>query len=341
MIDIPGDYLEGGGQILRTAAASSCICSTPIRVFNIRAKRPQPGLKPQHLFVLKALAKTFKAKTSGLELGSREITFTPTIKTIELDSINIDVQTAGAIGLILQPLLLVAAFRGKGIGFNIKGGTAGKGAIPVEYYLNVIFPILSRVGLKARLEIIKRGYYPKGGGEVKVRVESDRLSGKINLVEPGSLIGIKGLSIASSGLALRRVAERQAEKAEEILKRKYSIPIKIKVEYAQTLSFGSEINLYAYTEEGSILGGDALGEKEKPAEDVGREAANKLISQIDSGAAVDMHLADNLIPWLCLLGGTIKTSQISLHTQTNIWVSELFFGKIFKVSNHQISCPLD
>jgi RNA 3'-terminal phosphate cyclase (GTP) len=338
MIDIAGDYSEGGGQILRTAIALSCISHQPIRVFNIRARRPKPGLKPQHLFALRTLAKLFRAENKGLELGSREITFVPTAEEIQEHLVDIDIQTAGAIGLLLQPLLLVAAFRGNGICLNIKGGTAGLGAVPVDYYPNVILPILSRSGLKAELEIIKRGYYPKGGGKVKVTVESTRPKGSISLVAPGDLIRIEGISIASSDLSPRAVAERQAEKAEEILKKEYSVPIRIRTEYASTLSCGSEINLYAYTEKGSILGSDARGERGKKAEKVAEEAAGKLTKEIESGAAVDLHLADNLIPWLCLLGGSIRTSEISLHTHTNIWVAELFFGKVFKIEGNKITC---
>lgn len=337
MLEIAGDYLEGGGQILRTAVAFSCICHQPIRVFNIRAKRPKPGLKPQHLFILETLARLFKAQVRGLKLNSPEITFVPTIDSIQEHAVDIDIQTAGAIGLILQPLLIVAAFRGNGICFNIKGGTAGLGAVPVEYYSNVLFPILSRSGLKAGLEIVKKGYYPKGGGQVRVDVESSKPRGRINFIEPGNLMRIEGMSIASSDLSSRKVAQRQAEKAQELLKKKYSVPIKINAEYAKTLSCGSELNLYAYTEKGCILGSDARGERGKSAEMVSEEAVGKLTREIDSGAAVDLHLADNLIPWLCLLGGSIKTSQISRHTQTNIWVAELFFGKAFKVEGNKIS----
>jgi len=338
VIEIPGDYLEGGGQILRTATALSCISHQPIRVFNIRAKRPKPGLKSQHLSVLKTLARLFQAKTTGLELGSHCITFAPSVEMINLHTVDIDVRTAGAIGLILQPLLIVTAFKGEGICFNIKGGTAGLGAIPIDYYPNVVFSILSQVNLRAKLEIVKRGYYPKGGGKVKVIIESTRPKGKIEFVEPGKLTRIEGISLASSDLAHRAVAQRQAQKADQILRREYSVPVKIRAEYASTLSSGSELNLYAYTEKGCILGSDARGERGKTAEKVAQEAAGDLIREIKSGAAVDFRLADNLIPWLSLLGGTIKTSEVSLHTQTNIWVAQVFFGKVFKLQGNKIIC---
>lgn len=331
--------MEGGGQILRTAVGLSCITHQPIRVFNIRAKRKEAGLKPQHLYTLKALAHLFKAETQGLELKSREIIFIPFLKSIPEKFLEIDLKTSGAIGLALQPLVLAAAFRSGGLSLDIKGGTSGLGAVPVEYYNYVGFPVLSRSGLKANLEILKRGYYPKGGGRVKVEIKPLKEPRQIMLNDAGKVTHIKGISIASDILSSRKVSERQAEGAMTILKDKFNVPVEIKTEYTKTLSVGTEINLVAYTENNCILWSDVRGEKGKSAEKVGEEAAQKLIKEIDSGAACDFHLADNLIPWLALLGGIIKTSLISLHAQTNIWVCELFLGKKFQVKDTVITCP--
>lgn len=338
MLHIPGDYLEGGGQILRTAVALSCITKSPIHVTNIRLKRKAPGLKAQHLHAIMALAGLFKADAKGLELGSKEITFLPTIDYIEKESLDIDIATAGSIGLILQPLLLVSSFRSKGISLRIKGGTCGLGAIPVDYYKNVIIPTLSRSGLVSRLDILKRGYYPKGGGEIRVDINEIRQPKEICLIDRGQIQHIEGISIASDVLSNRKVAERQAQEAGKIIKERLGIQTNIKTEYTHTLSPGSEINLYAYTEKNCILGGDSHGERGKPAEKVGEEAALRLLKELESGAACDTHLADNLIPWLALLGGTIMASEISLHTKTNIWVCEQFFGKIFNVAENNITC---
>ncbi len=335
LLSIPGDYLEGGGQILRTALSLSVITKRPIRVFNIRAKRPSMGLKPQHLHTLKALAQISKAKISGIELGSKEITFRPS-SDIGKESLYIDVGTAGAIGLILQPLLLVGAFASERLSLFIKGGTSGKGAVPVEYYPNILFPILKRIGLIADLKIKRYGYYPKGGGEVNVNIKPLEGGGNLELIEQGRLIKITGISLASNLLKSKDVATRQAKTAEELLAKSFSCPIQIDSQYVDTFSPGSEINLYAHTDSTVILGMDSRGERGKPAEEVGREAVGKLIEEIQSGAAVDIHLADNLIPWLALLGGKIKTSKVSLHTQTNIWVCESFFGRLFRVEGSTI-----
>lgn len=336
ILDIPGDYLEGGGQILRTAAALSCILNQPIRVYNIRSKRPNPGLKPQHLHILKNLARLFKAETKGLELNSKEIVFSPSLGSIQETALNIDMGTAAAIGLFLQPLLLAASFRACSLSLRIKGGTCGLGAIPVDYYPLVIFPVLSRSGVKANLEIIKRGYYPKGGGEAAVEIKRIANPSGIDLSRQGKLTEIKGISIASMNLKNRDVAERQASQAKEYLRERYPVPVDIKVEYTSTLSAGSEINLYAYTDSGCILWSDARGELKKKAEDVANDAAGKLVKEIDSGAACDLHLADNLMPWLVILGGRVVTSELTLHTRTNIWVCELFFGEVFTVQGNSV-----
>ncbi len=336
-LEISGDYLEGGGQILRTAAAFSCISARAIRVTNIRLKRDKPGLKPQHLAVLKTLEKLFTAKVSGLTAESKEITFAPAQKEISKQTLEVDIGTSGAIGLFLQPLLLAASFKSTGLSLNIKGGTTGLGAVPVEYYSNCIIPLLSRFGLNADLKIRRRGYFPKGGGEVIVNIHPLKNPKPIDLTEQGNLKMISGKSQASMDLMARGVAQRQAKEAEGVLRKDFSCEIKIDSEYLNTLSTGSEINLYAHFDSFTIMGADVRGEPGKLAEKVGREAAEKLKKEIESGAGCDVHLADNLIPWLALLGGSIRVSSVSLHTLTNIWVAEQFFGKIFNVEENLIT----
>lgn len=335
ILEIPGDYWEGGGQILRTALSLSVITQRPVRIFNIRAKRPNPGLATQHFYTLRALREISQAKVEGFFLGSQEIKFFPTqIKSCEL---NIEIPTAGSIGLVLQSLIPVGCFVPDGIKARIKGGTSAKAAIPIEYYLGVILPILARMRIEVKLDLLLRGYYPKGAGEVNVRINPNKKLLPLELTQQGKITKIEGISHSHKDLMEQRVSQRQKEKAEEILKKRFNCPIEVTSEYASTLSLGSGIVLWAKTDTGAILGADALGEKGKPAETVAEEAANKLINEIDSGAAVDSHLADNLILYLSLAGGKIKVATLSLHTQTNLWVCEQFFGKIFKVENDIIS----
>jgi len=334
-IEISGDYLEGGGQILRTSLALSCILKRPVRMYNIRAKRANPGLQAQHFSVIRALRELTDAKVEGFSLGSQEIKFSPSqIRSIDL---NIDIRTAGSIGLLLQSLIPVACFSPQGIHARIKGGTTGKAAIPIEYYPGVIIPVLKRMGIDVKLNLIKRGYYPKGGGEVEVFIKGKNKLYPLNLMEQGKILKIEGISHSHKDLKERKVSERQKDKAIDVLRKRFSCPIDIICEYSHTLSLGSGIVLWAETDKKALIGADSMGERGRPAEDIGKESAEKLIREIGSNSPVDSHLADNLIIWLALAGGKIKVAEVSLHTQTNIWLVEKFLEKKISIEGSLIS----
>jgi len=230
----------------------------------------------------------------------------------------------------------------------------------VDYFINVLAPQLRRFA-QIEVKLLKRGYYPKGGGEVHVTIKPEILRNEFDdfasfqralqhksfsLAEKGELVSIKGISHASKDLAEKEVAERQALAAETILKQ-HNVPLDISVQYADTLSTGSGITLWAIysptTEDIDVmnptrLGADALGERGKPAETVGEEAANKLMKEMDGNAPVDSHLADNLIPLIGLCRpSSIKVVELTEHTRINMKAVEAFLGKIFKEQGNTIS----
>jgi len=332
MIRIDGSYLEGGGQILRSSLALSTILNKEVNIFNIRKNRNNPGLREQHLKVIEAFKEIFNCSCKGDYLGSNEILFYPS-KEIKKNCINIKPKTSASIGLILQAVLPAIYFLDKKLVLEISGGTAGKWSIPVNFYPYIIFPIL---GIDADFEIKKYGYYPKGGGLVVIKFKNF-LYKKIELIERKKLEKIKILSFASEDLKIKKVAERQTELAKNILEERLKdVDFDIDIYYFKTLSSGFELDLCAYFSGGVRLWADALGEKYKTFEDVAKEASLKLLREIDSNSCCDLHLADNLILYLAFLKGRIKTSQITNHTLTNIWVCENFLDKIFKIKDNFI-----
>lgn len=182
----------------------------------------------------------------------------------------------------------------------------------------------------------------------------------------GDLIIIKGISHASKELMKNKVAERQTKFAKFVLKnyllksKKENIDIKIQTIYNETLSIGSGITLWALFDNnlkfestlnkfnkenldnekdinlGSIFGSDNLGEKSKKAEFVGKECAEKLIKSIDSNYSVDEYMADQLLIYLALFGGNIK-SNITEHVKANIYVIEKFLDVKFDINEKDIS----
>tara|TARA_Y100000310_G_scaffold243013_1_gene247362 strand:+ start:976 stop:2061 length:1086 start_codon:yes stop_codon:yes gene_type:complete len=357
MIELDGNYLEGGGSLVRVALALSTLTGQEFKVTNIRAGRTQPGLKAQHLTAIKALKEICQAETSNIELGSTELSFKP--GKVKSGKYEIDIGTAGSITLLLQAIILPCLFASGKITLDVRGGTCGKWQASVDYLQNVLLPHLRKFVEKIELKILRRGYYPKGNGLISLEISSrhknqdfnvfyEELNSQvpaIKLIKQGTLEQIKGVVNVSKELAEKEVGERIKKTAEVKLK-KYEVPVNIRVDYAESLSVGGEVLLWGmFSEEGKInsdnpviLGSDVLIEKGKSSEQIGSEVAERLIKEIDSKAAVDYNLADQLISIMALLPNSeIKVSKISDHTKTNFYVCEQFLPIGFKIEGDVIS----
>ena len=305
---------------------------SPIRVYNIRRKRKNPGLRPQHLHAVKLVGRLCGAEMMGLKENSMEIQFSP--KLIRGGSFSIDIGTAGSITLLLQCVLPVLAFTQVKSTLKITGGTSVKWAPPVPYMTNVFLPILSTyMGFEPTVNLVRRGYYPKGGGLVEVEATP---VGKINpivLTERGNIEAIKGISYCSK--LPKHVAERQARSAKRFLAKhelnRTSIEI---ITDISAISPGSGIVLWTKSSLGAIIGADSLGERRKKAEYVGEEAARQFISQIRQNKPVDKHPSDQLIVWMALANGIsrIECTELTLHAMTAIELCETIAGAEFNVT---------
>ena len=343
MIVIDGSFGEGGGQILRTSIAMSALLLKPIRVINIRAKRSNPGLRRQHMTAIEVLGKLTDAEIEGLHLGSKELTFIP--KRRRSGSFYFDIGTAGSISLVLQAALPVLSLAPSETTLTIKGGTDVPWSPPIDYLRLVFLEIISKMGIKAKIHVLRRGHYPKGGGEVKVHVWPTKKLKPLSLVSVGELIKVKGVSHCVK--LPKHVAERQAKAAREHLVSN-GIPlniIELDLEYYPPdrdphLGPGSGIVLVGVYEN-SCVGSDALGERGKPAEIVGKEAANKLLLEIRSHKPLDLHMADMILPYIAIADGIseISASKLTLHAYTNMHVIEKLTGVKFKLLEGELDKP--
>src|SRR5438094_961403 len=263
MIEVDGSYGEGGGQVLRSAVALAAVLSKEIHVFNIRAGRAEPGLRPQHMTGVKAAAQLCSADLQGLELGATEFVFKP--GELRAGTFRFDVGTAGSVTLVLQTLMPILAFAPGPVQLEIAGGTDVKWSPPIDYVRLVTLPILKKIGYDGHLEAVRRGHYPRGGGLVKFSSGGASKLQAMIYEKPRSVSRIYGISHT---VALpRHVAERQAASARKcLLEAKLSSP-SIDVEVVDDkgqLGPGSGIVLSAEAQNGSILGSDSLGERGTP-----------------------------------------------------------------------------
>jgi len=325
MIHIDGSFGEGGGAIIRTATALSALIGKSIHITNIRANRPKKGLAPQHLTAVKVLSRLTSASYSGLYLGSSEIYFKP--GPISGGNYHIDIKTAGSTTLVLQSLMIPSMFADSPVNLVIKGGTDVKWSPLIDYFKNITLPILRSLGYQANIDLIKRGYYPRGGGIIKAEINPIKQLKPVNLTKI-EFNGIKGISHCSNLPC--HVAARQAEAAIDLLEKKgYKVDIDVQCS-GKSLGRGSAIVLW--TTGNYPLGGSDVGEPGKRAETVGKNAADELLVHISKNAPLDKYMGDQLIPYMAVSGkSTIKTAELTKHLVTNIYVAEKIMNKKFSV----------
>ena len=334
MITIPGDMLEGGGQILRMSMALSALLGEPVRVVNVRGKRKPPGLARQHMTALKVLSSLCNGYVEGLQLGSTEVTFNP--GKLKPGSYKFDVGTAGSVTLILQAAMPVMAFTPGYTKLTLIGGTNNPMAPPVDYIDSVLLPNLRLIGVKANLKLNRRGFYPRGGGEVEFSTEPIRKLEPITLDKLGEISEVRGL--AYSCRLPDHIANRMALSASEKLN---AIGLKLIFEKEILHPLNPKCSLdpgcgliitvkhtYGY------LGVDRLGVIGKRAELIGSEAAEELINIIRGGYPVDKHLCDQLIIWASLADGVsrFKTVELTMHALTCIELSRMILKADFKIN---------
>lgn len=352
MLVINGAHGEGGGQILRTSLSLATILKRPVQINNIRANRKNPGLAAQHLTAVKAAAVICEAHVIGDELGSTRLTFEPQSRPIS-GLYEFDVSeareggSAGAATLVLQTILLPLALAEGSSTVILKGGTHVAWS-PSFHYLNEVYlPAVACLGIHAIAELKAWGWYPAGQGEIRVEIagkpsadNDEAPDNTVQWLEPGELQQVAGVAVASSLPA--HIAQRMSDHATRQLQ-KAGIPAAIDPKRVRSVSPGAGIFLTAeYTFNRAGFG--AIGKKGKPAEYVAEDVVEALLAFHKSGAAIETHLADQLILPIAATGAnvTFSAQSLSRHTMTNIWVVERFLGPVVTLNKNETiiqCCP--
>lgn len=309
--------------MLRTSLSLSMITGLTFRIRHIRASRPKPGLRPQHLACVKAAAEVCGARVQGATIGSPEILFQP--GRIKPGRYIFAIGTAGSTGLLFQTLALPLAFAEGPSELLLEGGTHIPWSPCYHYLKEVYLPALSAMSINMDIRLLKWGFYPKGGGRMLAAIEPGPPSGPFCTSAPDAPPKrVRGLS-ATARLP-EHIRIRQAESAASILER-HGLATEFILEEADADSPGTLAFVWI-REKARLLGAASLGRRGKPAEEVGRDAALELLKPLTAGACCDRHLSDQLLlpAALSIKASTWTTDAVTSHFKTNAWVISRFLS---------------
>lgn len=315
MIELDGARGEGGGQILRSALALAALTGRPFKLVNVRANRPKPGLQPQHLMCVKAAGAICGAVYKGASVGSATLYFEP--GPVKAGDYTFTIGTAGATSLVLHTVYLPLALRGTTpTAVTITGGTHNAHAPCFHFNAITWGGYLKRLGIDIDQEMIRPGFYPRGGGEVRATVHPCARVRGLTLTTGPDLTTAGGFSAVAN--LPEGIARRQAQRLSSRLKSEKVEP-HIALEAWEALNPGTVAAVvFRQAPVPTLFFG--LGERGKPAEAVADDAADEALAHRAGGAPVDPHSADQLLLPLMFApeASEYRTSQVTRHLTTNI-----------------------
>ncbi|MBI5571162.1 MAG: RNA 3'-phosphate cyclase [Desulfomonile tiedjei] len=327
MIEIDGSLYSGSGTLLRYAVALATLTHRPLHMTHIRAKRPKAGLRAQHLHVITACGILSDGLIEGGAVGSQEILYRPG-PAMRSGEFRVDIGTAGSATLAACALIPPSLFAEGPCRFSIVGGLFQDFAPSFFHMDRVLLPLLRSMGAKVKLQMVRPGYYPQGQGELILHVNPvSKPLNPVDLVQQGSVEFIRGVSLASH-LRDQKVAWRMADTAQKIVtRREAALEIEI-LEDTRAVQRGAGLTIYAATDTGCILGSDRAGKLGRRAESIAEFAVETLFEDLDTGATVDRHVADQLILFAALAGGTsrYRVPAVTDHVKSNLWLVEKLLG---------------
>lgn len=318
MILIDGSMGEGGGQIVRSSLALSLITDRPVVIKNIRANRPKPGLLRQHLTAVSAAAEISSAEVKGAELGSRELVFIP--GKIKPGTYRFSIGTAGSTTLVLQTILPALMISESNSELTLEGGTHNPLAPSYDFLDRAFLPLVRKMGPKISTVLERPGYYPAGGGRLRVNIEPSRKLEPLEILERGEIkqYGARAIVCRLSPNIARRELNTVKSKLnwdEQALEL---------IEDRESRGPGNALIIDLRFQHGTEVF-TGFGEKGVPAEKVAERTVLEVLEYLTSGAPVGKHLADQLLLPLAMSGeGAFRTMEPTRHTLTNIEVIKKF-----------------
>jgi RNA 3'-terminal phosphate cyclase (ATP) len=325
LIEIDGAQQSGSGTLVRFGVAFAALLGAPLRVRNARAKRAKPGLRPQHVAAVRACAALCGGRVEGVGVGARDFTFAPG-KGITGGRFEWDIGTAGSATMLALGILPVACFAHAPVVARITGGVFQDFAPSPFHLRHVLLPLLARMGASASLDVVRPGYVPGGAGAIELRVEpAPNGLRALRLGEAGPPGPVAGIALESH-LRARRVAERMAQTCEVGLARAGLACAIERVHDEAAVHPGACLAVWTETASGGRIGADRAGARRRSSEVIGRFVARRLLADLETGASVDRHAADQLVLFAALARGrsVYRAPRVTEHVASNLWLAERF-----------------
>ncbi len=331
IIEIDGAQKSGSGTIVRSAVALAALLRKKLHLFNARARREKPGLRAQHLTAILACAEMCGGSADGIGIGCREFTFLPGAK-VKGGEYAWDIGTAGSATMLALSVLPLACFADSPVTMSVTGGVFQDFAPSPHHVQHVLARLLRRMNATVELQVLRAGYVPKGVGKIRLSVKPVRQGlNPLDLAEQGFFSELRGIAF-SSHLEQRRVSERMAHTCERRLA-KAGLSAKIeRIHDTAALYAGASLAVWGESSTGCVLGADRAGAPRRSSESVGEFVAERFLSDLATGATVDEHLADQLIPFAVLASGVSRyfAPRVTDHLESNLWLAAQFGSNVYR-----------
>jgi RNA 3'-terminal phosphate cyclase (ATP) len=333
-VTIDGSQGEGGGQILRTSLSLAALTGKPVRMERIRAGRSRPGLRPQHLTAVRALAQICGATLEGDKIDSQWLSFRPGGPP-QSGSYTFDVEdvalygSAGAAALVAQALLWPLLFAATPSEVTIRGGTHVPFSPSFHYLAQVARPAFARFGAEFDARLDAWGWAPQGKGAITLQVRPVAALAPVTFT-PQPREPVEGVAAVTNLPA--HIPQRMARRASNLLA---AAGLASRIEPRRERGVAPGAGLFLWLPQ---AGAAMLGRQGLPAEAVAEAAVAELLAFADNdSAAVDAHLADQLLLPMALAHGrsSFTTHQLTQHTFTHAALLRRWLGATITVEGSE------
>jgi RNA 3'-terminal phosphate cyclase (ATP) len=334
---VDGSTGEGGGQILRTSLALSCITGRSLHIENIRAARRNAGLAKQHLICVQAACQICNGTCHGAVQRSKILDFHP--GSVQSSNFCFDIGSAGSASLVIQTVLPALFLVDMPSTVTVTGGTHNPLAPPFDFLAETFLPAIVTAGFHGSCKLVKHGFFPAGGGKITFNIQPRQINSHktINFCEPADKPQI------SARIYTAKLPENIAHKQRNLLLQSNLDFENIEhIEVTDSDGPGNCVMIRLCSSNHTTVF-TAFGMRGKPSQQVVSEVVNLTKDFLASGAAVDRFLADQLLIYMAISkAGCCTTNELTAHLTTNMEIIKKFLDVDFSVDkqneNYKISC---